>query len=979
MKILFSFLPVLLLLLSQVALGQSPKKDYTGYLFVYFTGNSIEDEQIHYALSKDGYTFLALNDDRPVINSKLISSTGGVRDPHILRSQDSKTFYMVATDMVSANGWDSNRAMVLLKSNDLINWEHSVVNIQKKYPHQNDLKRVWAPQTIYDPAADKYMVYWSMKHGDGPDIIYYAYANDDFTDIEDSPKPLFIPKDKKSCIDGDIVFKDGVFHLFYKTEGHGNGIKSATTNNLTAGKWIEQPDYKQQTSDAVEGAGIFKLNGSDTYILMYDVYMNGRYDFAESKDLVNFKKTDKKVNMNFHPRHGTVIPITDNEYNRLLNTYPSTLCDGIATVASPDGNLRLQVSTNAEGTPTYSVIYRDNQILKSSPLGLISSDFNYSTDLHLDKAISLPFEKEYSQNHIKKSSIQTKGNRLVCSFANASGKNVMDVEFVIKNNDIAFRYILPKTWEPSSVRILDEKTSFNFPENTTTFLTPQSDPMIGWKRTKPSYEEEYRLDRPMSEKSQYGRGYTFPALFKIGDDGWVLISETGVDSRYCGSRLSDFNGKGYEVEFPMPEENNGNGTVEPAFALPGATPWRTISIGESLAPIVESTIYWDVVEPLYSPSVDYKSGRGTWSWIVWQDASINVEDITKFIDLAAEMGYEYTLIDNYWDTNIGKENMSKLIGYSRQKGVEPILWYSSSGYWNDIVQGPTNRMDNPIARKEEMKWLKANGVKGIKVDFFGGDKQETMRLYEAILSDANDYGLMVIFHGCTLPRGWERMYPNYVGSEAVLASENIYFQQHFCDQEAVNAATHPFIRNSVGCMEFGGTFLNKCLNRGNDGGNIRRTSDVFQLATAILFQNPVQNLAITPNNLTDAPKECIEFLRMLPTEWDETQLIDGYPGKYVVLARRSGDRWLVAGVNATDKTVDLDIELPGKHNGDVTVYSDTHTKQALKDMTKSLKNGNERKPLASDFVVNRNTVSAPNGKIHLRILPNGGVLVDYNE
>lgn len=323
MRVLSSILLTIISILCPSAYGQTGEKDYAGYLFVYFTGNSIEDEQIHYALSKDGYSFIALNDDRPILNSKLISSTGGVRDPHILRTQDGKTFYMVATDMVSANGWDSNRAMVLLKSNDLVNWDHSVVNIQKKYPHQNDLKRVWAPQTIYDPAADKYMIYWSMKHGDGPDIIYYAYANDDFTDIIGEPKPHFIPKDEKSCIDGDIVFKDGIFHLFYKTEGHGNGIKSATTDNLTSGKWMEQSGYKQQTADAVEGAGVFKVIGKDEYILMYDVYMKGRYDFAESKDLVNFKKTDKKVNMNFHPRHGSVIPITNDELKRLISRWPS--------------------------------------------------------------------------------------------------------------------------------------------------------------------------------------------------------------------------------------------------------------------------------------------------------------------------------------------------------------------------------------------------------------------------------------------------------------------------------------------------------------------------------------------------------------------------------------------------------------------------------------------------------------------------------
>ena len=273
-------------------------------------------------MSDDGYIFRTLNGGAPVLDSKVISSTGGMRDPHILRAQDGIGYYMVATDMVSANGWDSNRAMVFMRSDNLTDWTHSVVNIQKKYPGQASLKRVWAPQTIYDPEAGKYMVYWSMKHGDGPDIIYYAYANDDFTDIEGEPRPLFVPADGRSCIDGDIILKDGVYHLFYKTEGHGNGIKSATTRSLTSGQWDEQPDYKQQTDQAVEGAGVFRLNGEDSYILMYDVYMNGRYEFARTEDLVNFRKVDRPVDMDFHPRHGTVLPITLSEKQRLTDRWP---------------------------------------------------------------------------------------------------------------------------------------------------------------------------------------------------------------------------------------------------------------------------------------------------------------------------------------------------------------------------------------------------------------------------------------------------------------------------------------------------------------------------------------------------------------------------------------------------------------------------------------------------------------------------------
>ncbi len=314
----------LILLLSALTPAFAEKfeeKDLTAYLFVYFTGNHISQEAVCYAVSMDGYSYWALNNNKPVIDSKVISSTGGVRDPHILRCEDGKTFYMVVTDMVSGNGWDSNRAMVLLKSTDLVNWSHSIINMQKRYEGQEKLKRVWAPQTFFDPEAKKYMVYWSMKYGDGPDVIYYAYANKDFTDLEGEPKPLFVPADKKSCIDGDIVYKDGIYHLFYKTEGHGNGIRVATSKSLTSGQWKENMEYKQQTKEAVEGAGTFKLIGEDKYILMYDVYMKGAYQFTETTDLEHFKVIDHEVKMNFHPRHGTIIPITRSELKRITDKW----------------------------------------------------------------------------------------------------------------------------------------------------------------------------------------------------------------------------------------------------------------------------------------------------------------------------------------------------------------------------------------------------------------------------------------------------------------------------------------------------------------------------------------------------------------------------------------------------------------------------------------------------------------------------------
>ncbi|HLP35752.1 family 43 glycosylhydrolase [Lacibacter sp.] len=293
---------------------------YKAYLFTYFTGNAKADEQIRFAISTDGYNYRALNGNKPVIQSSEISETGGVRDPHILRGADGKTFYMVVTDMVSSNGWNSNRAMVLLKSTDLINWSSSIINMQKRFAGNDSLLRVWAPQTIYDPKAKKYMIYWSMKHGKGADIIYYAYANAAFTDLETEPKQLFFSATNGSCIDGDIVFKDGKYHLFFKTEGEGAGIKIAASDKLTEG-YVLQDKYVQQTKDPVEGAGVFKLNNGEGYILMYDVYTKGKYQFTKTKDLKTFTVIDEEVNMNFHPRHGTVMPITAAEAERLMKKW----------------------------------------------------------------------------------------------------------------------------------------------------------------------------------------------------------------------------------------------------------------------------------------------------------------------------------------------------------------------------------------------------------------------------------------------------------------------------------------------------------------------------------------------------------------------------------------------------------------------------------------------------------------------------------
>lgn len=592
------------------------------------------------------------------------------------------------------------------------------------------------------------------------------------------------------------------------------------------------------------------------------------------------------------------------------------------SVSSPDGKLVVTLFDRPDGLVSYSVKYDGVTALQPSALGLITNENNLSKGLKIAETKTDHISQDYTLTRSKKSQVHYDANTLLATLQNAAGEQ-LQVEWRVSDNDIAMRYLLPKQGETGSVRITSETTSFAFPEGTTTFLTPQSDAMIGWKRTKPSYEEPYVWDAPMKQASDYGHGYTFPALFHVDgqtvlDNGkssnelWVLVNETGVDSHYCASHLSDVRfGNTYTIAYPMAEENNGIGTTDAAIQLPGATPWRTITVGRTLKPITETTAPWDNVEPLYEINKEFRPGRGTWSWILWQDESINLTDLKKYADLASAMGYEYMLVDNWWDTNIGHERIPELVKYANDKNVDVWLWYSSSGYWNDIVQGPTSRMSNSIVRKQEMKWMQSLGIKGIKVDFFGGDKQETMRLYEDILADANEYGLMVIFHGCTLPRGWERMYPNYAGSEAVLASENLIFGQNHCDLEAKNATLHPVCRNTVGCMEFGGSFQNRYMNRDNQPGHgqVRRTTSTFSLATAILYQNPIQNFALAPNNLEDAPQVSMDFMRNVPTTWDEVRFIDGYPGRYMILARRHGDTWYIAGVSAQEQTLKLQLDL----------------------------------------------------------------------
>lgn len=585
-------------------------------------------------------------------------------------------------------------------------------------------------------------------------------------------------------------------------------------------------------------------------------------------------------------------------------------------VTSPDGRLVAEVSVD-DGVPHYQVMYDGQTAIAESSLGVVTNVGDYTRSMAIsDEGEEKQITSVDNQEKIKQHYIHTDARERVITFTQ-DDKPVMALQLRVSNKDVAFRYMLMPHRGANSCVVTSENTAYRVADNALTFMAPQSKPMTGFARTAPSYETKYSLGEPVG-RNGWGFGYTFPCLFEVPNADadkalWIMLSETGTDGGYVGCRLLGGNGGEYRIGFPQEGELNGWGSTSVQMPLPGYTPWRTITVGHTPANIVESTVTWELVEPKYKASKNYAAdyGKGMWSWIIGMDSSCNYDEQKRYIDFAAAMGYRSLLVDALWDVQIGRERIAELARYGKERGVGLYLWYNSNGSWNDAPQSPKHIMNNGTRRKQEMKWMQEIGILGIKVDFFGGDKQPVMQLYEDILSDANDCGLMVIFHGCTLPRGWERMYPNFVASEAVLASENLHFSQGFCDTEARDCgAMYPFTRNTVASMDFGGSALNKYYNANNNRGSRRVTTDVYALATAVLFQSPVQHFALAPNNLTDAPAWAIDFMKAVPTTWDEIRYIDGYPGKYIIMARRSGDKWYIAGVNAMEQPLKQNISLP---------------------------------------------------------------------
>jgi alpha-glucosidase len=311
-----------------------------------------------------------------------------------------------------------------------------------------------------------------------------------------------------------------------------------------------------------------------------------------------------------------------------------------------------------------------------------------------------------------------------------------------------------------------------------------------------------------------------------------------------------------------------------------------------------------------------KPGKASWSWVLKGDNQTIFSVQKIFIDYAAEMNWNYCLVDALWDTQIGYEKMEELSKYAQAKNVGLIVWYNSNGNWNKAPQTPLQKTFDPEIRKKEFERMSKMGIKGLKIDFFGGDGQSMMGYYQDLLEDAAKYGLVVNFHGSTIPRGWTRTYPNLVSMEAVRGFEFLTFDQNNTNEEPTHCAVLPFTRNAIAPMDFTPVCFGEIPHRK------RLTRNGFELALSVLFQSGVQHYAEIPETMKNQPDYTIQFLRNLPLEWDDVKYIDGYPGEFAIFARKGQGKWFIAGINGnktTEKVITIDLSILGASNGGVII------------------------------------------------------------
>jgi hypothetical protein len=588
-----------------------------------------------------------------------------------------------------------------------------------------------------------------------------------------------------------------------------------------------------------------------------------------------------------------------------------TLASGAAfALQSPNKQLDVSVLVNPDKTLSYSVKRNGQPVLLPSPLGLKLEGADFSVGLKLVATSPVKtISERYTMAVGKRRAIEYRANEQVYSVVNAAGQK-MDLAFRASDDGLAFRYVVADA-RIRVKRFVSEQTGFAFDSRTRAFLQPMAVAKTGWGKTNPSYEEHYQVDIPVGQPAPLKAGWAFPALFRSGET-WVALTESNMDGAFHASRLAtDSPGGVYRIDGPTAPEVFTNGRLLPETTGTLSTPWRVAVVG-TLNTVMDSTLGTD----LAAPAIKFDSrliqpGHASWSWPLLKDEATVFDVQKKFIDYAAHMKWDHTLVDAEWDRQIGYEKMAELARYAASKGVNLHVWYNSAGAWNDAPQTPRGKLVSRQVRVQEFARLREMGVKGVKIDFFGGDGVSMIRYYVDILKDAADAGLLVNFHGATLPRGLQRTYPNLMTVEAIRGFEFTTFNQKDHDMVPGHAVNAAMIRNLFDPMDFTPMVF-------GDMGQIKRsTRNGFELAGSVLFLSGIQHFAEIPAGMATAPEYVRSFLRDLPRSWDDSRFLAGYPGSHVVVARKAGSSWYVAGINAGDneRTLDVDLSFMGDRKG----------------------------------------------------------------
>jgi alpha-glucosidase len=562
---------------------------------------------------------------------------------------------------------------------------------------------------------------------------------------------------------------------------------------------------------------------------------------------------------------------------------------------APGGRTELFIDRQEDGRLTWRLT-RDRQVvIADSPLGIRRADQRFDAGLSLVGETSRHrVDERYSMPYGKRKDHHVVADEWTLTFANPAGAK-LDLIVRLQDDGAAFRYRFPETSDGTRI-VVEERTGFHVPQGSTAWMMPQQ----AVDKYGPAYEDLYR-EVPSGTASERPDGWAFPALFKTPAGKWAFVTESALDETYCGSHLAQNAPDGmYRIKFPDPKEGLGVGKVEPESTLPWTMPWRVIVVGDQAGRIAESDLVLDLAPPSRITNTSWiKPGRSAWSWWSKDDSPKHAEDLNAFTDLAAEMGWEYALVDANWNF-MQTGTIEDVIAHAKAKNVGLFFWYNSGGPHNDVTEAPRDRMFTREARRAEFQKLKAWGVKGVKVDFWQSDKQDRIAQYRDLLRDAADFQLMANFHGSTIPRGWSREFPNLIGMEAVAGAEQYKFKEGYAERAPWLNTVLPFTRNVAGPMDFTPVTF-------SDAKYPHQTTNAHELALSIIFETPIQHFADSIESYRSQAPEVKVFLAQVPTAWDETRVLSGEPGGQLVIARRNGGVWYVGGINGADAPASVTV------------------------------------------------------------------------